>query len=280
MGRPDAKRVPISGIMQCCIDLKPGRDESEVYIDEPVDVTELAKFLEAKKAAGEHFTYFHAFLTAIAKTIYNRPKLNYFVANRRLWEHNSVDIAFVAKMTLNDQSEEIMLIIPVEPEDTMATIREKIRAKLDNARGEEVSKEGANSAIDVLGKLPNPIRVPIFGLIKWLDKKGKLPAGLRKDNLYYSSMIVSNLGSIRCGAIYHNIANFGSSSSLATIGEIKNVEVDGEMRKMCNFGITIDERIADGYYFAKSVKMVEYILAHPEMLEEPAATKVEIAELR
>ena len=93
-------------------------------------------------------------------------------------------------------------------------------------------------------------------------------------------MIVSNLGSIRCGAIYHNVANFGSSSSLATIGEIKPVEMDGEVRKMCDFGITIDERVADGYYFAKSIKVMEYILLHPEMLMEGAATKIEVPELR
>ncbi|MBR3258268.1 MAG: hypothetical protein IKF96_04680, partial [Eggerthellaceae bacterium] len=198
MARPDARRVPISGIMQCCIDLKPHRYENEVYIDQPLDVTEVASWLDARKAEGEHFTFFHAFLFAIAKTMYNRPKLNYFVANRHLYEHNTVEIAFVAKMSLNDQAEEVMLVIPIEPTDTIVEIREKIRAGLDNARGEEMNKEGANSAIDVLGKLPNPLRVPIFGIIKSLDKKGWLPAGLRKDNLYYSSMIVSNLGSIRC----------------------------------------------------------------------------------
>ena len=42
-----------------------------------------------------------------------------------------------------------------------------------------------------------------------------------EDNLYYSSMILSNLGSIKCGAIHHNLTNFGTCSSLATIGEIK-----------------------------------------------------------
>ena len=280
MARPDAHRVPISGIMQCCIDLKPGRDESEVFINQPLDVTAVSEWLAARKAEGEHYTFFHAFLTAIAKTIYNRPKLNYFVANRHLYEHNKVEIAFVAKMTLNDQSEEVMLVIPIEPEDNIASIRGKILAGLDNARGEEMDKEGANSAIDVLGKLPNPLRVPIFGIIKWLDKKGHLPAGLRKDNLYYSSMIVSNLGSIRCGAIYHNIANFGSSSSLATIGELRTVETDGAVRKECDFGITIDERIADGYYFAKSIKVMQAVLDNPDSLLEGAATPVEVPELR
>ena len=53
-------------------------------------------------------------------------------------------------------------------------------------------------------------------------------------------MIVSNLGSIKCGAIYHNITNFGTASGLATIGEIKDEEVITEkdipqaIKEKCN----------------------------------------------
>ena len=52
-----------------------------------------------------------------------------------------------------------------------------------------------------------------------------LPSSLVKNNIYFSSMIISNLGSIHCGAIYHNLIDFGTCSSLTTIGEIKNIKV-------------------------------------------------------
>jgi len=223
--RKDAKRVDLPGMMQLAVDLKPNRSVSDVYINEKIDVTALMAFLGEKKAAGDHYTLFHAFLTAIGKVIYNRNRLNYFIQNRHMYEHNEVSIAFVAKMAFEDKSEEIMLHLVLEPEDTMETIREKISKKIGNLRGGHVEKEGANTAIDVLGHLPNIIRVPILGIIKFLDKRGMLPAGLIKDNLYYSSMIISNLGSIRCGAIFHNITDFGSSSSLATIGEVRPEKV-------------------------------------------------------
>lgn len=278
--RKDARRVELPAMMQCAIDLKPGRANSDVYINRKMDVTALVNYIQDKKSQGIHYTYFNAFMTAIGKVIYNRPKLNRFVANRHMWEHKTVSLAFVAKMTLNDVSEEIMLIVDIAPEDTLQTVTEKLNKKIENLRGTKVSKEGANSAMDVLAKLPNFIRVPIFGIIKSLDKHGLLPESLTGNNIYYSSMIVSNLGSIHCGAIYHNLTNFGSSSSLATMGEIKPEAVympDGskEMRQMCEFGITLDERIGDGFYFAKSCRMIEYILAHPELLEEPANTKIE-----
>ena len=49
---------------------------------------------------------------------------------------------------------------------------------------------------------------------------------------------------------------------------------------MCEFGINFDERVADGYYFAKSVKMLQHILDNPKMLEERASKKINDIELR
>ncbi len=278
--RKDAFRLPVPGLMQCCMDLKPGRMENEVYINRSMDVTALCSFLEESKARGKHYTFFHACMTAIARTFFERPRLNRFVCNRHLYEHKNLLLSFVAKMSLDDHSEEIMLSIPMEEQDTMETVSEKIAKRVENLRSSRVDKKGANSAIDVLGKLPNPLRVPIFGLVKLLDRYGLLPASLMKDNIYFSSMIISNLGSIRCGAIYHNLANFGTCSSLASIGEIRQQKVlmpDGneEMRKFCEMGITLDERIADGFYYAKSVQRIEYVLQHPELLLKPIGEKAE-----
>lgn len=49
--RRDAKRVKdINGLTQILIDLKPYRCDSDVYINEDVDVTELVKYIEKKKS--------------------------------------------------------------------------------------------------------------------------------------------------------------------------------------------------------------------------------------
>lgn len=284
--RKDAKRIKdIDGLSQILLDLKPNRCDSDVFIEQNMDVTELVKYIEkVKKKGNSDVTYFHAFVTAIAKTIYNRPKLNRFIANRHVYEHNDIVISFVAKVSFDDKSEEIMVMVPILEDDNIYTIGKKIKDKVDSYRNKSAKREGANDAIQILGKMPNIIRVPLVGIFKWCDKNGMLPGSLVKDNLYYSSMIVSNLGSIKCGAIYHNIADFGTCSSLTTMGEVKDEEViingKKEIRKMCEFGINFDERVADGYYFAKSVKMLEYILDNPKMLEEKVSKKIDGKELR
>lgn len=271
--RRDARRVEVSTLMQCCIDLKPTRKENEVYINRKMDVTNLVSFIEKEKKEGKHYTYFHAFLAAIARTIYHRPKLNRFISNRHMYEHNEILLSFVAKMTLDDKSEELMLVVPIDENDTIETIADKTAEKVNKLRSASVEKKGANNAADTLGKMPNIIRVPIFAIIKTLAKFGMLPSSLTDNNIYFSSMIISNLGSIGCGAIYHNLADFGSCSSLTTIGEINdevivNEKGKQEIRKMCEFGITLDERIGDGFYFARCVDLIEKILDDPESLYE------------
>lgn len=283
--RKDAKRLRnVNGLSQISIDLKPRRCDSDVYINQKIDVTKLVEYVEKRKKDGIEISYFHAFVTALGKLLYHREKLNYFVANRHIYKHNDIIISFVAKVTFDDKSEELMILIPISPNDNIISISNKVREKVSILRNGKTNKAGANKAIDTLGKLPNILRVPLIGAFKWCDKKGILPSSLIQDNIYYSSMIVSNLGSIKCGAIYHNINDFGTCSSLATMGEIKDemVIIDGkqEIKKICEFGVNIDERIADGYYFAKSIKVLQNLLNNPKLLEDRIDEKIEDVEIR
>ena len=40
-------------------------------------------------------------------------------------------------------------------------------------------------------------------------------------------------------------------------------------------GLTIDERLADGYYYSKSVRLLQYLLEHPWELEKPMKEEVQ-----
>lgn len=284
MRKNNAKRIKIGGMTQLLIDLKPRRCDADVFLNTPVDVTNLVKYIDDKKKEGEKVTYFHAFLLALAKTIYNRPKLNRFVANRHMYEHNNVVISFVAKVEFEDDAEELMLLIEVKPDDNLESISKKIVDKITELRVKKTDKKGANSAIDTLGKLPNIIRVPLVGFLKWTDKIGYLPKSLEEDDLYFSSAIVTDIGSLKSDSIYHNNTNFGSSSSITAIGEIRDTVkvVDGKEKiiKAANFGINFDERIADGFYMIKAFKLLEYILDNPKLLEGRADEKITIPGLK
>ena len=286
--RKDAKKVRnLDGLHNVMIDIKPERCDSDVYMNKEIDVTKLIKYVEKykKEHPDNKITYFHAFAMASAKTIYNNPLLNRFVANRTFYDRNDVIIAFVAKIAFEEDSEEVMINIKVDKDDNIFTLRDKITkrvAKIRNSKKGE-KKENTNNIVDVVGKLPKLIRMIVTGALKFLDKHGWLPESITKDNLYYSSVILSNLGNFKIGSIYHNIVNFGTSSIIATMGMIhksKVIDKDGKEKiiDVCDFGVNMDERIADGYYFAKSIKVLEYILDNPELLEDRADARIEIDE--
>lgn len=276
----NVKRVKMSGTEQLLIDIKPRRSDADVFINTGIDVTNLVNYIDLKKKEGYKYTYFHAFVLALAKTIYNRPKLNRYVLNRHIYEHEDVVIAFVAKVEFTDNAKELMLQIEISPEETLESLANKIRDKVNSLRNKKEKSKGANSAVDTLAKLPNIIRIPVVGLIKFMDKKGVLPKSLRDDDIYFSSAIVTDIGSLKSDSIYHNNTNFGTCSSITAIGEIRDSikVVDGKEKKIksCNFGINFDERIADGFYLIKSFKLLEHILNNPELLEERADSKIEL----
>ena len=285
MKRKDAIKVKdIDGLHNILIDLKPKRCDSDVYINQKIDMTNLVKYIEKKKKENKDLkiTYFYAMARAFAKLFYNNRLLNRFICDRTTYERNDVIIAFVAKIAFDDKSEEVMINIKVDKDDNIYDISRKISQKVNKIRNnKEVKKENTNNIVDIVGKLPKIIRVPLVGIFKFLDKKGMLPQSFTKDNLYYSSIILSNLGNLKIGSIYHNLTNFGTSSFLATIGLIHKETIVDEKGKekivdICDFGINCDERIADGYYFAKSIKLFEYIIKNPELLEDRACEKVEI----
>ena len=47
------------------------------------------------------------------------------------------------------------------------------------------------------------------------------------------------------------------------------------MKETLDLGLTIDERLADGYYYSKSIRLFKHLLAHPELLELPFEQEVD-----
>ena len=56
---------------------------------------------------------------------------------------------------------------------------------------------------------------------------------------------------------------------------VYDAQGNGQVREVLPLGITLDERIADGYYYSGTVALVKELLSHPELLELPADTPVE-----
>lgn len=288
--RKDGKKVRnLDGMHNIMLDLMPKRCDSDVYANVKIDITNLVKYIEKHKKdhPDDKITYFHAFTTALGKTIYNRPLMNRFICNSTYYDRNDIVFAFVMKVSFEDKAEEMMVSIKIDKDDNIFTIRDKIAKRVEKNRNTKINtddkRSGTNNIVDVVGHFPKFLRKTVVGFLKWLDKHGWLPKDITEDNIYYSTAILSNLGNLGIGSIYHHLTDFGTSSVLATMGKIHKetiVDKNGKTKviDVCDFGVNIDERIADGFYFAKSLKLLEYILANPKLLEGRADEKIEYRE--
>ncbi len=262
----------------------PSRTANEAVMNETVDLTEIQKYIDKKNSGGIEFkyTFFHVIAAAIAKTIVLRPKMNYFYSGNKLWEKKEVSLAFVVKKKFSDDASETLATI-VCPREGIIPV-EHIHGEVEKIVY-QIRREGKNNDIgdmmDIFKKIPHWLIGLVFRVLKSLEFHGIYPTSLMNGDPYYTSCFISNLGSIKMHAQYHHLAEWGTNSLFCIIGEKKPTpffDYDGsfEVKDALELGITVDERIADGVYFAKSIKILRHILANPELLELPIETPVEL----
>ncbi len=258
----------------------PNRCDNEAYISERVDLTPIKAYIDKKNADETEFayTFFHLVLTALVKAITLRPKMNRFIVNGNFYQRNEVSAAFVVKKQFSDKGAEALALLHAKEDDTLTTIHESIRRQIMDCRSEKADSSTEN--MDILNKLPRWVGKAAVRFIMWLDKHGWVPQDMIATDPYYSSVVLSNLGSIglKCG--YHHLTNWGTCSLFCIIGQKKMTPFFDEngavtMHETLDMGLTVDERIADGYYYAKTVRLLKYLLEHPEELEKPLKEEVD-----
>ena len=257
--------------------LMANRCEAEVYYVEEIDVTNLLKYIEKINVGlekHERTTLFHAIITGVAKTIYNRPLLNRYISGKRFYDRKDISLSFVAKNKLEDHSEERLIILEAKSKMTLKDISQKILKVVSKTR-----QDNSNDMNDFLGIVTSAPRW-LLSFIMWLFRKldfyGLVPSFVSDGDPNYTTVLLSNLGSVKANCCYHHLNNYGTNSIVITVGVIHDKEVNGELRKYVNLGLTLDERIADGIYFAKSAKLLKHILENPELLEDTVETKYDL----
>ena len=257
----------------------PNRCDNEAYISERIDLTAINAYLARKNETETDFPYtmFHLIVAALLKTITLRPKLNRFIVNSNFYQRNEISAAFVVKKQFSDKGAEALAFLHSKEDFTVEDVHEYIRSQVQECRSEKVDSSTEN--MDILNKLPRWLGKTAVKFIMFLDKHGWVPKDMVATDPYYSYVVLSNLGSIKLKCGYHHLTNWGTCSLFCIIGEKKMSPFFDEnghvvMKETLDLGLTIDERLADGYYYSKSVRLLKYLLEHPEELEKPLKEEV------
>jgi len=259
--------------------IMPKRTESLVYHQFSIDLTQTLQFIKKlnKQEDKDHqYRVFEFFLSAVMRTIALRPQLNRFIMNYDCWQRDELSLNFVVKEDYTDEAPEHSAILYFEPTMTFPEMATIINNTIEDSRkgGDD---NDTDAAINFFLHFPKFILKTIVKIIRFLDLKGIAPKALRDADGLHATAFVANLGSINLmGSPHHHLYEWGTTSIFITMGMLQRkriIDAEGNrsfIDKM-EIGVTLDERIADGFYFIRSIQVLQDILNNPEKMMEKIA---------
>lgn len=263
--------------------IMPTRNDGCNQYEESFEVSAVDRRLRKLRVDGyKGIGILHFIIAAYIRGLSMLPGLNRFVVGRRIYARNNIEVVMTVKRSLSLDATETTIKVQFEPTDTIFDVYRKMNEKIDEVK----TSEGNNNTEDVaeaLSRLPRFLLRFAILVLRIFDYFGWLPEMLTDASPFHGSMIITDLGSLRIGPIYHHIYNFGTLPVFIAFGAKRHAyELDrhGNMvnRKYVDCKLVLDERTVDGHYYAQFLQAFRYIFQHPEILETPP-TKV-VADVR
>ncbi len=271
MGKRDGRVVKVHPLNAMFPYMMRTRTESLVYFSTALDVENLLAYIEKKQTEGVDVKFFQLFVAAMVKLMKERPSLNRFVSGRRLYQRNDIKVSFIAKKAASDEGEETNVALTFNEKSTFEEVISKLKRDIKVAKSDQDKKDD-DKLIEMLMKLPRFMLRFLFSFLRWTDFYFNMPRAFADVDPLRCSAYIANLGSIGIEAPFHHLFEWGNCSMFVAIGKIGYKPValeDGTIvaKKMVEIKVSLDERIADGFYFARSLELMESYLKNPETLE-------------
>ena len=256
------------------------RNDALNFYEERMEVTEVDRRLRRLRVEGyKGIGILHFMIAAYIRLVSMLPGLNRFVAGRRIYAANDITVVMTIKRALTIDASETSIKVHFEPTDTIFDVYRKMNEKIEEVKASE-EHNNTEDVADALSRLPRFILRFVLMILRIMDYFGWLPESLVEASPFHGSLIVTDLGSLRIKPVFHHIYNFGTLPAFIAFGAKHHVyELDrhGNMvdRKYVDCKFTIDERTADGHYWAQAFQAWRYIFQHPEILEQPPTRIVE-----
>ena len=234
-----------------------------------IPIAGMQAYLNKKRKEGTPMSHLGIVLSAYVRTAAEYPLLNRFVVNKRVYARNEFPVAMVVLKP--GETDGTMSKMYLDYTDTIYDVHNKMNAYIEKNRGEGQTNS-TDAIIAKLLKIPGLVGFGV-GLFKLMDKLGILPKSVIDASPFHTSLVVTNLASIRTDFIYHHLYEFGTSSIFLAMGNMRDVprRVKGEVvfERCLPMGVVMDERICSGAYFARVFSRFKQYLADPSLLEAP-----------
>lgn len=260
--------------------IMPTRNDASNCYEESFEVSAVDRRLRQHRVAGyKGIGILHFIIAAYIRGVSMLPGINRFVVGRRIYARDGIEIVMTVKRSLSIDATETTIKVYFEPTDTIFDVYRKMTEKIDEIKTSD-GNNNTEDAAEAFCKAPRFLLRFAVTILRILDYFGWMPENLTDASPFHGSMIITDLGSLRIGPIFHHIYNFGTLPVFVAFGAKRHAyELDrhGNMvdKKYVDCKFVMDERTVDGHYYAQFLQAFRYIFLHPEILETPPSKVVD-----
>ena len=187
------------------------------------------------------------------------------------------------KRSLRDEGEETTVKFEFTGKENIFEIAENIDKNIAQALSYNESTD-TDKLAELVMSMPGFVKKTLVGIIKTADKYNMLPKSVIDASPFHTTLFFTYLKSIDTNYIYHHLYDFGTTGIFAALGKtVKMPIVENDqvvVKKCCQIGYTMDERICDGVYYARSFKLLEKYFYNPQLLELEFIEKIKKADTK
>ena len=250
------------------------RNESSNLATESVEISAVDRYIRAKRREGlVNFGIMHVLLAAYCRGVAKYPALNRFISGQKVYTHGrNIIFCMTIKKEMTTDSPDTVIKVCLDPGDTAEMVYEKLNAAIDSVKKSAETDTSFDSMVSYFTMIPSVVLKFVVWLLKLLDYFGLIPKALLDLSPFHGSVYFTSMGSLGIPPIYHHLFDFGNLPVFCAFGmkrKALELQEDGSIvqKKYLDLKFTLDERIADGFYYAAFLKYFRRLLAHPEVLD-------------
>lgn len=271
--RNDGKKLKnIDPIIRLTSYIMPQRNDAMVSLEKEINCEKIDEFIREKINDGIKISYMHIVIAGLVRMLALRPRLNRFIMSGRVYARKKIYVSFAVKKHLDDNADETTIKVGFSGHESLYEIKNIIDEEIKKSNVIKQETKTDKLAKKLL-KLPHFILNPAVIFLKWLDRIGLLPKSIIEASPFHTSVFVTNMKSIGTEHVVHHIYNFGTTGIFVSMGKEKmqvGIDENDNFKKMkvMKLGVVIDERLCDGFYSARSLKVVSKHIQNPKLLEQ------------
>jgi hypothetical protein len=260
--------------------IMPTRNDACNYYEESFEVSTVDRRLRQLRVDGyKGIGILHFLIAAYIRLVSMLPGLNRFTVGRRIYAAHDISVVMTVKRSLAVDATETTIKVHFQPTDTILDVYRKMNEAIDEVKSSDEGS-GSEDFADLVAKFPRFLLRFAIAVLRMLDYFGWIPQSLLNVSPFHGSMIITDLGSLRIGPVYHHIYNFGTVPCFIAFGAKRHAyELNrrGEMEdnKYLDCKFVLDEGIVDGHYWAQFLLAYRYMFQHPDILVTPPSRVVE-----